>query len=59
MKRDCAAPAVERLGLEDVAEEEDVFGVPENSRGTAKVDSCQVCVRVCWCAHSASFYLWA
>lgn len=46
MMRGSAAPVVERPGLEDVAEEEDVFAAEGSSRSTLEPCSCQVCVGV-------------
>lgn len=41
MMRDSAPPVVERPGLEDVAEEEDVFAA-EGSKSMPQPGSCQV-----------------
>lgn len=45
MMRDSAPPVVERLGLEDVAEEEDAFLGEESSKIAVDTGNCQVCVR--------------
>lgn len=45
MMRDPESPLVERPGLEDVAEEEDVF--PAEDSGAPEPGSCQVCEGEC------------
>lgn len=42
MMRDSAPPVVQRPGLEDVAEEEDVFGGEESAKSPLEPGSCQV-----------------
>lgn len=46
MMRDSAPPVVERPGLEDVAEEEDVFAAEGSSKSTLERGCCQVGVCV-------------
>ena len=51
MMRDSAPPIVERPGLEDVAEEEDVFAAEVSAKCALQPGSCQVgvcrCMWVC------------
>lgn len=52
MMRDSAPPVVvERPGLEDVAEEEDVFVGEGSSKSTLEPGSCQVCLCLCVCVY--------
>lgn len=45
MMRDSSPPAAERPGLQDVAEEEDVFAAEGSSKSTLELRGCKVSVR--------------
>lgn len=57
MMTDSAPPVVERPGLEDVAEEEDVFAGEVSAKSTRLPGSCQVgvCVWVCELLHLSTY----